>query len=50
MQNSNKLIDQYIDQLTDKEKLSLEKAKEILGDSFNISKSIGYLTWLSSQN
>ena len=47
MENSNKLIDQYTNQLETKEKLSLEIAKEILGDSFNISKSIGYLNWLS---
>tara|TARA_Y100000589_G_C26826995_1_gene496320 strand:- start:23 stop:175 length:153 start_codon:yes stop_codon:yes gene_type:complete len=49
MKNSDNLIEQYVSQLTEKEKLSLEKAKEILGDSLNISKSIGYLTWLSSQ-
>ena len=38
-------IDKYIESLTDKEKLALNKAKEILGDSFDIKKSLGFLQW-----
>ena len=49
MEHSNNTIEEYINQLTEKEKLSLKKAKEILGDSFNISKSIGYINWISCQ-
>jgi len=38
-------IEKYIETLTDKEKLALNKAKEILGDSFDIKKSLGFLQW-----
>ena len=38
-------ITDYLNQLTDKEKLALNKAKEILGDSFNIKKSLGFMKW-----
>jgi hypothetical protein len=33
----------YVDQLSDKEKLALEIAKRMLGSSFCLEKSIGYL-------
>ena len=36
----------YIKQLSLMEKKALEIAKEDLGSSFNIEKSIGYLSWL----
>tara|TARA_B100001121_G_C18428403_1_gene498012 strand:- start:433 stop:591 length:159 start_codon:yes stop_codon:yes gene_type:complete len=39
-------ITKYIKQLTVMEKKALEIAKEDLGSSFNIEKSIGYLSWL----
>jgi len=42
-------IIKYIDQLTDKENIAYLIAKEHLGTSFDISKSIGYLTWKKSQ-
>jgi len=35
----------YLKQLSDKEKKALTKAEEILGDSFNIKKSLGFLKW-----
>ena len=37
---------QYIMQLTEKEKIVLEIAKEHLGTSFNILKSNGYKQWV----
>ena len=40
------LIDDYIQQLNEKEKIVYEIAKEHLGTSFNIEKSIGYKKWL----
>ena len=42
--NSN--VTKYIKQLSLMEKKALEIAKEDLGSSFNIEKSIGYLSWL----
>ena len=33
----------YVAQLTDKEKLALEIAKRMLGSSFTLEKSIGYI-------
>ena len=39
-------IDDYIQQLSDMEKIVFEIAKEHLGTSFNIEKSIGYKKWL----
>ena len=38
-------INEYKKQLKEKEKLALEKAEEILGDSFEIEKSLGFLEW-----
>ena len=40
------LIDDYIQQLNEKEKIVFEIAKEHLGTSFNVEKSIGYKKWL----
>ena len=37
MENQSE-IEKYIETLTDKEKLALNKAREILGDSFDIKK------------
>lgn len=42
----NSKIQKYIKQLSFMEKKALEIAKEDLGSSFNIEKSIGYLSWL----
>ena len=39
-------VQKYIKQLSLMEKKALEIAKEDLGSSFNIEKSIGYLSWL----
>ena len=42
------LIDDYIEQLSEKEKIVYEIAKQHLGTSFNIEKSIGYKKWLKN--
>ena len=42
-------ISNYINSLTDQEKQTLEIAKSHLGTSFNIMKSIGFLSWKSKQ-
>lgn len=42
------LIDDYIKQLNEKEKIVFEIAKEHLGTSFNVEKSIGYKKWLKN--
>jgi len=38
-------VSQYLKQLSDKERIAYGIAKEHLGTSFNIIKSIGYTTW-----
>ena len=38
----------YIQQLSEKEKIVYEIAKEHLGTSFNIEKSIGYKKWIKN--
>ena len=42
----NVIVKKYIKSLTNMEKKALTIAKEDLGSSFNIEKSIGYLSWL----
>ena len=42
-----KLISEYIYQLSDVEKKVLEIAQDHLKSSFSITKSIGYIQWLS---
>lgn len=50
-QNQNQLeISNYINSLTDQEKQTLEIAKSHLGTSFNIMKSIGFLSWKAKQS
>tara|TARA_Y100000996_G_C22286733_1_gene546356 strand:- start:23 stop:163 length:141 start_codon:yes stop_codon:yes gene_type:complete len=43
------LIKSYIDQLTPQEKKVMEIAQKNLGSSFNIEKSIGFISWLAKQ-
>tara|TARA_Y100000591_G_C21822921_1_gene694755 strand:- start:1242 stop:1493 length:252 start_codon:yes stop_codon:yes gene_type:complete len=38
-------VEKYLNQLTKKEKIAMEIAKEILGDSFDITKSTGFIKW-----
>ena len=42
------LIEKYLKSLNDKEKISIEIAKKILEDSFEIEKSIGYIEWIKN--
>ena len=42
----NPQVEKYINSLNELEKKALKIAKEDLGSSFNIEKSIGYLSWL----
>jgi len=39
----------YISQLSEKEKIAYEIAKNHLGTSFSLKKSIGYKEWLKKQ-
>jgi hypothetical protein len=43
-------IIRYLEQLGDKERIAYSIAKEHLGTSFDIVKSIGYVTWKKSQS
>ena len=44
------LIDEYIAQLTEKEKIAYKIAKEHLGSSFSMFKSIGFQNWLQKKS
>jgi hypothetical protein len=41
------LDQQYLETLSEKERKSYEIAKEHLGMSFQLDKSVGYLKWLN---
>jgi hypothetical protein len=43
------LIEEYISQLTEVEKIAYEIAKEHLGTSFNIRRSNGFKEWLKKK-
>lgn len=49
MEPQKDLLDEYLKQLTEKELLALNKAKEILGDSFNLKNSLGFIKWYKSK-
>lgn len=42
-------IIKYLEQLGDKERIAYSIAKDHLGTSFDVVKSIGYLTWKKGQ-
>jgi hypothetical protein len=46
MPSNKEIIIQYINSLNELQKLALKIAKEDLGSSFNIEKSIGFLNWI----
>ena len=46
MPYSQEIIDKYLETLNYIEKIALQIAKEDLGTSFNIEKSIGFLNWI----
>ena len=47
--SSKSLEQQYLETLSEKEKKAYEIAKEHLGMSFQLEKSVGYLRWLKSK-
>ncbi len=49
MDTENKSIEQYLKSLNEQERKTLEIAKDHLGTSFNIRRSIGYITWKTNQ-
>lgn len=44
-----KLIEEYISEFTEQERIVFNIAKEHLGSSFDIEKSIGFLEWLEKK-
>ena len=46
MPYSPEVINKYLETLNDIEKIAHQIAKEDLGTSFNIEKSIGFLNWI----
>ena len=49
-ENLEQLISEYIKQLDEIEKITLEVAKEQLESSFSIEKSIGFLKWKENKD
>jgi len=49
MDTENKSIEEYLKSLNEQERKTLEIAKDHLETSFNIIKSIGYITWKKKQ-
>jgi transcriptional regulator CtsR len=50
MDTEIKSIEEYLKSLNEQERKTLEIAKDHLGTSFNIKKSIGYITWKTKKN
>jgi hypothetical protein len=48
-QDVQESILKYLEQLGDKERIAYSIAKEHLGTSFNVLKSIGYINWKKEQ-
>ena len=42
-------LDQYLEQLTEKEKQTYKIATEHLGSSFNLEKSMGFIKWMKKK-
>ena len=49
MNNIQKLIYEYTCEMTEQEKLVMEIARDHLGSSFDIEKSIGFTKWLAKR-
>jgi len=43
--DSSKEVQEYLSQLSTKENIAIKKAKEVLGSSFSVQKSIGFQQW-----
>jgi hypothetical protein len=48
--NLNNLINQYLESLTEREKIVLKIAQEHLESSFSIELSVGFSDWLKKSN
>ena len=44
-EKTDKEKENYLGELSEKEKVALETAKVVLGSSFNLKKSIGFMEW-----
>jgi len=49
MEQEDTLANLYINSLSEKERLAYEIAKDHLGSSFELEKSVGFLKWLSER-
>jgi hypothetical protein len=49
MDQQESLSEQYLKTLSEKERQAYEIAKDHLGSSFELEKSVGYLKWLEKQ-
>ncbi len=50
MTKNQKHIEEYLKELTEKENIAYNIAKEMLGTSFDVEKSIGFLKWAKEKN
>ena len=48
--NNKKEISKYIEELSEIERKMINIAEEILGSSFNISRSLGFIEWKNKNN
>jgi len=50
MENKNEEVQEYIEQLNEMEKITMEIAIKHLESSFDVEKSIGYLNWKKNKD
>ena len=50
MTKNDKHIEEFLKNLTEKETIAYEIAKDMLGSSFDVEKSIGFLKWAEEKN
>jgi len=48
--NNKEEISKYIEELSEIERKMINIAEEILGSSFNISRSLGFIEWKNKNN
>jgi len=48
METEKTLQEQYLDTLSEKERKAYEIAKDHLGMSFQLEKSVGYIKWIKT--
>ncbi len=49
MKEIKEYIDEYLNTLTEKQKIAYEIAVDMLGTSFDIEKSLGFKKWLKEE-